>query len=106
MSQMTSSPQESTPAPSGQNVGTLPYAKPAPRAPLFSAEAWAPLKVELFRSLYIAASIAQIGTWGREAGGPWLMKVLTDGQADQPSIVGKVLMYSNLPICLFSVLAG
>ena len=37
------------------------------------------LKVELFRSLYIATSIAQIGTWVREAGGPILMESLTVG---------------------------
>src|SRR4051812_24195097 len=65
--------------------------KAAPaRAPLFSAAAWSPLKVELFRSLYIATSIAQIGTWIREAGGPWLMKLLTDGRADQPRMVALV----------------
>jgi MFS family permease len=74
--------------------------------PLFSAAAWSPLKVELFRSLYIATSIAQIGTWIREAGGPWLMKLLTDGRADQPRMVALVLLFSNLPICLFSIFAG
>jgi MFS family permease len=76
--------------------------KPA-RVPLFSAEAWSPLKVELFRSLYIATSIAQIGTWIREAGGPWLMSELTN---DNSVMVPRVLVFSNLPICLFSVFAG
>jgi MFS family permease len=104
---MSSGTTEPAPAAAaGQNVGTLPYAKAPPRTPLFSADAWAPLKVELFRSLYIATSIAQIGTWVREAGGPGLMKILTEGQHDQPTMVGKVLVYSNLPICLFSILAG
>lgn len=74
--------------------------------PLFSAEAWSPLKVELFRSLYIATSIAQIGTWMREAAGPWLMKVLTDGWQDKPAMVARVLVFSNLPIMLLSVFAG
>src|SRR6185437_4449523 len=68
-------------------------------------EAWSPLKVELFRSLYIATSIAQIGTWVREAGGPILMRLLTT-YPDTPVMVGKVLLYSSLPICLFSVFAG
>src|SRR3954451_25265553 len=67
---------------------------------------WAPLKVELFRSLWIATSIAQIGIWMREAAGPWLMKLMTDSLPTQPSMVAKVTMYSNLPIFLFSVFAG
>ncbi|MDB5299306.1 MAG: transporter [Phycisphaerales bacterium] len=104
---MSSTPSESPVAPpSGASSGTLSYAPPAPRVPLFSADAWAPLKVELFRSLYIATSIAQIGTWVREAGGPWLMKILTDGTKTQPEMVAKVLLFSNLPICLLSVFAG
>ena len=69
-------------------------------------EAWAPLKVELFRSLWIATSIAQIGTWTREAAGPTLMEHLTSSWSNTPAMVGKVLTFSNLPICLFSVFAG
>src|SRR5438270_13271014 len=76
------------------------------RVPLFTVEAWAPLKVELFRSLWIATSIAQIGTWAREAAGPWLMKLLTETWKNQPEMVARVLMLSSLPICLFSVFAG
>src|SRR5436305_10243717 len=76
------------------------------RVPLFTAEAWAPLKVELFRSLWIATSIAQIGTWAREAAGPWLMELLTAGAHNQPAMVTRVTLFSNLPICLFSVFAG
>ena len=76
------------------------------RVPLFTAEAWAPLRVELFRSLWIATSIAQIGTWTREAAGPWLMHLLTSGRPNEPEMVARVLVFSNLPICLFSVFAG
>jgi MFS family permease len=111
MSRMSSSSSEPTvslsplPAPGTPGPGTQANG-PAARVPLFSADAWAPLKVELFRSLYIATSIAQIGTWVREAGGPWLMKLLTDGWKTQPLMVSLVLLFSNLPICLFSVFAG
>lgn len=76
------------------------------RGAFFTAEAWAPLKVELFRSLWIATSIAQIGTWVREAAGPTLMESLTRGWSNQPAMVARVLVFSNLPICLFSVFAG
>ena len=107
MSNMSSNPTESGAAasPVGKAL-PLAYAPPAVRVPLFSTEAWSPLKVELFRSLYVATSIAQIGTWVREAGGPWLMKVLTDGWKTQPDMVGRVIVVSSLPICLFSVFAG
>ncbi|HSU67827.1 MAG TPA: MFS transporter, partial [Tepidisphaeraceae bacterium] len=69
---MTASGSPGTPAPavSGATRGTS-------RIPLFTADAWAPLKTELFRSLWIATSIAQIGTWMREAAGPTLMENLT-----------------------------
>src|SRR3954447_19756335 len=123
MSSMSSSPTDSngapaaaiaasapgTPAPGpggGPNAGTLSYATPKPRVPLFTAEAWAPLKVSLFRSLWIATSIAQIGTWTREAAGATLMEHLTSTWPNRPEMVAKVLVYSNLPICLFSVFAG
>ncbi len=34
------------------------------------------------------------------------MEVLTNGSPNQPDMVGRVLTFSNLPICLFSVFAG
>lgn len=76
------------------------------RIPLFTAEAWAPLKVELFRNLWIATSIAQIGIWMREAAGPTLMENLTHNAPNRAQMVARVLLFSNLPIFLFSILAG
>jgi MFS family permease len=87
-------------------VGTATPAAPPARPPLFSAAAWSPLKVELFRNLYVATSVAQIGTWAREAGSPSLMMLLTAGWKNQADMVGQITTYSNLPICLFSLLAG
>src|SRR2546421_6835384 len=89
-----------------QPARVLEYGRARARVPLFTADAWAPLKVELFRSLWIATSIAQIGTWAREAAGPTLMQDLTTGWKTQPEMVARVLVFSNLPICLFSVFAG
>ena len=100
MSTMTSSTTEAKAA-----AAAVP-APPAARIPLFSADAWSPLKVELFRTLYIATSIAQIGTWIRESGGPILMGTLMQGNPHGPAMVGRVITFSNLPICLFSVFAG
>ena len=90
---------------SSQPNAALNYQSPADGA-AERPSPWAPLRVELFRSLWIATSIAQIGIWMREAAGPWLMKLMTDGLPTQPSMVAKVTMYSNLPIFLFSVFAG
>ena len=80
--------------------------RPAGKIPLFTMEAWAPLKVSHVRSLGIATSIAQIGTWTREAAGPTLMEDLTRGWHNAPKMVSNVVFISNLPICLFSVIAG
>jgi MFS family permease len=87
-------------------MSTVSTATSKARVPLFTAEAWAPLKVELFRSLWIATSIAQIGTWAREAAGPALMQSLAHNWPNRPAMVARVLVFSNLPICLFSVIAG
>lgn len=101
MSRMTAPSSPGTPAPA---VGGA--TRKTSRIPLFTADAWAPLKTELFRSLWIATSIAQIGTWMREAAGPTLMENLTHNASNRAEMVTKVLMFSNLPICLFSVIAG
>ena len=108
MSSMSSSPSESNALPAAVGAPTPAPGVGAvkPRVPLFTAEAWAPLKSELFRSLWIATSIAQIGTWVREAAGPTLMEHLTHNWQNRPEMVAKVVVYSNLPICLFSVFAG
>ena len=101
MSRMTVPSSPGTPAPAAP-IGT----RATSRIPLFTADAWAPLKTELFRSLWIATSIAQIGTWMREAAGPTLMENLTHSWPNRAEMVTRVLMFSNLPICLFSVFAG
>jgi MFS family permease len=98
---MTVPSSPGTPAPA---IG--PSTRASTRIPLFTADAWAPLKTELFRSLWIATSIAQIGTWTREAAGPTLMENLTHTSPIRAEMVARVLIFSNLPICLFSVFAG
>jgi MFS family permease len=101
MSRMTASSSPGTPAPAAGGA-----TRKTSRIPLFTADAWAPLKVELFRNLWIATSIAQIGTWMREAAGPTLMENLTHSLPNRAEMVTRVLTFSNLPICLFSVIAG
>src|SRR6476660_2622925 len=102
----SSSDTNTVTAPDGR-IGTA-NERQSVRVPLFTADAWAPLKVELFRSLWIATSIAQIGTWVREAAGPTSMENLTRswGKGPQAEMVARVLVFSNLPIMLLSVFAG
>ena len=98
MSSMSSSTTESSAAaPAGGSAAPVAPSATA-RVPLFTAEAWAPLKVDLFRSLWVATLIAQIGTWAREAAVPALMSNLTNGLPTKAEWVGRVLVCSNLPI--------
>src|SRR5258705_12904980 len=68
--------------------------------------AWSPLGVPIFRALWLAYLISLIGTWAREAGGPWLMGILTDKQPDSPFWVSLIQTASNLPIAFLSIAAG
>ena len=42
-------------------------------------DAWAPLRRPIFRALWIAALVANIGTWAHEVGAGWQMTLLTKG---------------------------
>ena len=84
-----------------EHVRKCPDRQDANEGAAVPAAAWSPLKVELFRSLYIATSIAQIGTWAREAGSPSLMMLLTQGWTNQPDMVGRIarlLEPADLPV--------
>lgn len=70
--------------------------------PTGSKSAWSPLLIPLFRALWIATVISNIGTWAQEAGGPWLMHILTKNNV----MLGLLAAAANLPICLLSLPAG
>src|ERR1700722_8847665 len=72
----------------------------APTAPKNSA--WSPLRVKVFRDVWIATIVSNIGTWAQEFGGPWLMRLLTPDKL----WVGLVSFASNLPLCFLSAPAG
>ncbi len=87
---MSSSSPESviSVAPVTSSQAASPKAAGPARVPLFSAEAWSPLKVELFRSLYIATSIALI------LSAVLMLKHLNEGEAAHrvEHAVNKVLL--------------
>lgn len=63
---------------------------------------WAPLKQPLFRALWIATVVSNIGTWMHEVGAGWLMVTLNPS----PVMVSLVQAATTLPIFLLALPAG
>jgi len=74
-------------------------AAPAVRAP---PSAWAPLHNGLFRSLWIATIVANVGTWMQDVGAGWLMTSLSSS----PQLVALVEAADSLPVMLLALPAG
>jgi MFS family permease len=70
--------------------------------PIAKNSAWWPLRVKVFRDVWLATIVSNIGTWAQEFGGPWLMRLLTPDKL----WVGLVGFASNLPLCFLSAPAG
>jgi MFS family permease len=71
-------------------------------ANLAPATAWSPLRVTVFRALFFAALVSNIGTWMHEVGAAWLMTSLTSS----PLLVALLGTASSLPLFLFALPAG
>jgi MFS family permease len=77
--------------------GTASTGKPA-----VAASAWTPLRNALFRSLWIATIVSNIGTWMQDVGAGWLMTSLSSS----PSMVALVEAADSFPIMLLALPAG
>src|SRR6266404_8514764 len=66
------------------------------------ASAWSPLRLSLFRALWIASVISNIGTWMQDVGESWLMTSLTLS----PALVALVETAGSLPVVLAALPAG
>ena len=66
------------------------------------SSAWVTLQHELFRVLWIASVVSNIGTMMQEVGASWLMTQL----APSPLMVSLIQMAGNLPVFLLSFTAG
>ncbi|HBB95989.1 MAG TPA: MFS transporter, partial [Blastocatellia bacterium] len=66
------------------------------------ASAWSPLHNSLFRALWIATVISNIGTWMQDVGESWLMTSLTPS----PVLVALVETFGSLPVVLLALPAG
>src|SRR5438105_835728 len=74
-------------------------ADPAPAPP---ADPSSPLEVHLFRALWIAAFVSNIGTWIQDVGQGWLMTSLTRS----PLLVSLVSTSLQLPAVVLALPAG
>jgi MFS family permease len=67
-----------------------------------SSGAWSPLAVPMFRILWLATVVSNVGTWLSAVGTTWLMTLITPS----PLMVTLVQAASTLPIFLFALPAG
>jgi MFS family permease len=66
------------------------------------SSAWSPLRNGLFRSLWIATIVSNIGTWMQDVGAGWLMTSLSPS----PSMVALVEAADSIPVMLLALPAG
>jgi MFS family permease/quinol monooxygenase YgiN len=66
------------------------------------ASAWAPLRQPLFRALWIATVVSNVGTWVHEVGAGWLMVTLDP----RPLMVSLVQAATALPIFILALPGG
>ena len=66
------------------------------------SSAWSPLRRGLFRILWIASVVSNLGTWIQNVGAAWLMTSLTPS----PGMVAAIQAASSLPLFLLALPAG
>src|ERR1700682_4992418 len=67
-----------------------------------SASALSPLRQSVFRALWIATVVSNVGTWMQDVGESWLMTSLTAS----PVLVALVETAGSLPVVLLALPAG
>lgn len=72
------------------------------KTPELPSSAWAPLRQPLFRALWIATVVSNIGTWVHEVGAGWLMVTLNPN----PLMVSLVQAATALPVFLLALPGG
>jgi len=66
------------------------------------SSAWSPLKYRMFRALWSASLVSNIGTWMQNVGGVWLMSSLSPS----PFLVALMQTATSLPVFLVGLPAG
>src|ERR1700686_3160161 len=67
-----------------------------------SRSPWSPLRNTLFRNLWIASIVSNVGTWMHDVGAGWLMTSLSPS----PSMVALVQAADSFPVMLLALPAG
>lgn len=70
--------------------------------PAAKTSAWSPFSIPLFRALWIATLVSNIGTWMHDIGAGWLMTSLSPS----PVMVALVQTATSLPVFLLALPAG
>ena len=84
-------------------MSTSPTApSPPPAIPAAERSPWSPLQNALFRSLWIATIVSNVGTWMHDVGAGWLMTSLSSS----PSMVALVEAADSFPLMLLAIPAG
>src|ERR1700761_6526761 len=61
-----------------------------------------PLSVPLFRDLWLASIVSNLGGWMQDTAGTWLMTVLTPS----PLLIALMQTAASLPVVILGLLAG
>src|SRR3979409_346554 len=86
-----------------KSAKTIPLAKePQGKDAGSLLSAWSPLRQSVFRALWIASVVSNIGSWMQDVGESWLMTCLTLS----PLLVALVETAGNLPVVLAALPAG
>ncbi|MFL5490244.1 MAG: MFS transporter, partial [Gemmatimonadales bacterium] len=75
---------------------------PLPRIPASPTSPWAPLRQRIFRLLWLAVLISNIGTWMQTVGAQWLLV----GLPGAATLVALVQTADTLPDVLLAFPAG
>ena len=67
-----------------------------------AASPWSPLQDKLFRGLWIATIVSNVGTWMQDVGAGWLMTSLSSS----PAMVALVEAADSIPVMLLAMPAG
>jgi len=71
-------------------------------SPLVTGSAWSPLRIPLFRTLWLATMVSNIGSWMHDLGAGWLMTTLSP----TPVMVALVQTATTLPMFLLALPSG
>jgi MFS family permease len=67
-----------------------------------SSSAWSPLAHPIFRALWLASCVSNVGTWMHDTSAAWLMT----GLAPSPLMVSLMQTATSLPFFLLALPAG